>query len=474
MPVDLGGPNLMELLMDGNLLNDIDKVVDADRAHVWHHLIQHKPFETGAPRIIVEGKGMRVWDQHGKEHLDAVSGGVWTVNVGYGRERIANAVRDQLIKLNYFAGTAGSIPGAMFSERLISKMPGMSRVYYVNSGSEANEKAFKMVRQISHKRYGGKKHKILYRDRDYHGSTLATMSAGGQDERNAQYGPFAPGFVRVPHCLEYRAQWDLSGEEYGIAAANAIEEVILAEGPDTVGALCLEPVTAGGGVITPPEGYWPRVQEICRKYDILLHIDEVVCGVGRTGTWFGYQHYGIEPDFVTMAKGVASGYAAIACCVTNERVFEMFKENVADPLDYFRDISTFGGCTAGPAAALENMAIIEEENLLENTTQMGDYMFDQLSALAEKHAAIGHVRGKGLFLGAELVADRDSRDPVDEKQAQAVVADCMQQGVIIGVTNRSIPGFNNTLCFSPALISTKDDIDEIVAAVDNALGRVFA
>lgn len=459
--------------MDGNLLNDIEKVVDADRAHVWHHLINHKPFESGSPRIIVEGKGMRVWDQHGKEHLDGVSGGVWTVNVGYGRERIANAVRDQLIKLNYFAGTAGSIPGAQFSEKLISKMPGMSRVYYVNSGSEANEKAFKMVRQIAHKRYGGKKYKVLYRDRDYHGSTLATMSAGGQDERNAQYGPFAPGFVRVPHCLEYRAQWDLSGEEYGVAAANAIEEVILAEGPETVGALCLEPITAGGGVITPPEGYWPRVQEICRKYDILLHIDEVVCGVGRTGTWFGYQHYGIEPDFVTMAKGVASGYAAIACLVTTERVFDMFKENSDDPLDYFRDISTFGGCTAGPAAALENMAIIEEEGLLKNTENMGAYMLDQLGALGDKHAVVGHVRGKGLFLGCELVADRDSRDPVDEKQAQAVVADCMAQGVIIGVTNRSIPGFNNTLCYSPALISTKDDIDQLVDATDRALTKVF-
>ncbi|MEM6480669.1 MAG: aminotransferase class III-fold pyridoxal phosphate-dependent enzyme [Pseudomonadota bacterium] len=459
--------------MDGNLLNDIDKVVDADRSHVWHHLIQHKPFETGAPRIIVEGKGMRVWDQKGKEHIDAVSGGVWTVNVGYGRERIANAIRDQLIKLPYFAGSAGSIPGAMFSEKLIAKMPGMSRVYFTNSGSEANEKAFKMVRQIAHKRYGGKKNKILYRDRDYHGSTIATMSAGGQDQRNAQYGPFTPGFVRVPHCLEYRAQWDLAGEEYGIAAANAIEEVILAEGPDTVGALCLEPVTAGGGVITPPEGYWPRVQEICRKYDILLHIDEVVCGIGRTGTWFGYQHYGVEPDFVTMAKGVASGYAAIACCVTNEKVFDMFKENVEDPLDYFRDISTFGGCTAGPAAALENMAIIEEENLLENTTEMGHYMLDQLWALADKHEIIGHCRGKGLFLGAELVADRDTKEPAPEKQVQAVVADCMAQGIVIGATNRSLPGFNNTLCFSPALIATKDDIDEIVTGLDAALGRVF-
>ena len=143
--------------------NDLSHVIEADRAHVWHHLLQHKPLETGEPRIIVEGKGMRVWDQKGKEHIDAVSGGVWTVNVGYGRERIANAVRDQLIKMNYFAGAAGSVPGAIFAERLIEKMPGMSRVYYCNSGSEANEKAFKMIRQIAHKRYGGKKSKFISR-----------------------------------------------------------------------------------------------------------------------------------------------------------------------------------------------------------------------------------------------------------------------------------------------------------------------
>ena len=453
--------------------NDLSHVIEADRAHVWHHLLQHKPLETGEPRIIVEGKGMRVWDQKGKEHIDAVSGGVWTVNVGYGRERIANAVRDQLIKMNYFAGAAGSIPGAIFAEKLIEKMPGMSRVYYCNSGSEANEKAFKMVRQIAHKRYGGKKHKILYRERDYHGTTIATLSAGGQDERNAQYGPFTPGFVRVPHCLEYRAQWDLTGEEYGRRAADAIEEVILAEGPDTVGALCLEPVTAGGGVITPPEGYWERVQEICNKYDILLHIDEVVCGVGRTGTWFGYQNYGVKPDMVTMAKGVASGYAAIACLVTSEDVFELFKDDASDPMNYFRDISTFGGCTAGPAAAIENMAIIEEEGLLDNTLNMGARMIDNLNALAEKHAVIGEVRGKGLFCGAELVADRSTKEPAQEKLVQAVVADCAAQGVLIGATNRSIPGHNNTLCFSPALIATADDIDEITEAVGRSLTKVF-
>ena len=451
--------------------NDLTAVIEADREHLWHHLIHHKPFETNDPRIMVEGRGMRVWDATGKEHLDAVSGGVWTVNVGYGRERIANAVRDQLIQMPYFANSAGSIPGARFAEMLTERMPGMSRVYYTNSGSEANEKAFKMIRQIAHKRYGGKKHKILYRERDYHGTTITTLSAGGQPERGAQYGPYTPGFVEVPHCLEYRAQWDT--ENYGERAADAIEEVILREGPDKVGALCLEPVTAGGGVIVPPEGYWERVQEICKKYEVLLHIDEVVCGVGRTGTWFGYQHWGIKPDFVTMAKGVASGYAAIACLVTTEEIFDMFKVDPSDPMDYFRDISTFGGCTAGPAAAIENMGIIEDEGLLENTTAMGARMIENLNALQEKHRVIGDVRGKGLFCGAELVADRATKEPADEKKVQAVVADCMGQGVVIGATNRSLPGFNNTLCFSPALISTPDDIDEITTAVDKALTKVF-
>jgi len=453
--------------------NDLTEVIEADRAHLWHHLIQHKPFETVDPRVMVEGKGMRVWDAKGVERIDAVSGGVWTVNVGYGRETIAKAVYDQLVKMNYFANSAGSIPGSMFAKRLIEKMPGMSRVYYCNSGSEANEKAFKMIRQIAHKKYGGKKTTILYRDRDYHGGTLATMSAGGQDERAMQYGPMAPGFVRVPHCMEYRRQDGAPVENYGEWAADQIEAVILREGPDTIGGLCLEPVTAGGGVITPPAGYWERVQEICKKYDILLHIDEVVCGVGRTGTWFGYQHYGIKPDFVTMAKGVASGYAAIACCVTTEAVFDMFKDNVDDPMNYFRDISTFGGCTAGPAAALENMRIIEDEGLLDNTIRMGERTVANLRALMEKHRVIGDVRGKGLFCGAELVADRATKEPVSEKQVAAVVGECFAQGVIIGASNRSVPGLNNVLCLSPALIATADDIDAITGAIDKALTKVF-
>ena len=451
--------------------NDLGHVIEADRANVWHHLSQHKVYETINPRIYIEGKGLKLWDAVGNEYLDAVSGGVWTVNVGYGRESIANAVRDQLVKLNYFAGAAGTIPGALFAEKLIQKMPGMSRVYYSNSGSEANEKVYKMVRQIAHRHHGGKKWKILFRERDYHGTTIATLATSGQPQRAAQYGPFPDGFISVPHCLEYRKQWDV--ENYGERAANAIEEVILREGPDTVGCLVLEPVTAGGGVIVPPKGYWERVQQICEKYQILLHIDEVVCGVGRTGKWFGYQQYGVKPDFVTMAKGVASGYAAISCTVTTERVFEMFKDDASDPMSYFRDISTFGGCTAGPVAALENMRIIEDENLLENTVRMGERCLKNLEALKEKHNVVGDVRGLGLFLGAELVADRKTKEPIDEKRVQAVVADCLKQGVIIGATNRSLDGLNNTLCLSPALIATANDIDRITDVIDRALTNVF-
>jgi taurine-pyruvate aminotransferase len=448
-------------------------VIAADKAHVWHHLIQHKPYEqpNATPRIIVHGSGMRVRDALGKEYIDAVSGGVWTVNVGYGRQSIADAVRQQLVEMNYFAGAGGSVPQAMFSKMLIEKMPGMSRVYYCNSGSEANEKVIKMVRQISQKHKNGRKWKILYRERDYHGTTIGTLATSGQLERAAQYGPYPDGFVMVPHCLEYRKQWDV--EEYGARAADAIEEVILREGADTIGCLVLEPVTAGGGVIVPPAGYWPRVQEICKRHSILLHIDEVVCGLGRTGMWFGYQNFGIIPDFVTMAKGLASGYAAIACTVTTEAVFDMFKDG-SDHLSHFRDISTFGGCTAGPAAAIENMRIIEEEHLLDNVKLMGARLMRNLQDLKQKHAVVGDVRGIGLFCGLEIVEDKVSKKAMDEKRVAAVVADCAARGVILGMTNRSIPGLNNTLCLAPALIATAADIDAITAAIDAALTKVFS
>lgn len=450
------------------------EVIALDKKYVWHHLTQHKVYENSDPIIFDHGKGMRVYDINGKEYLDGVSGGVWTVNVGYGREEIVDAVADQMKKLCYFANSYGSTPTAIFAEKLISKMPGMSRVYISNSGSEANEKAFKIVRQISVLKHGGKKNKIIYRDRDYHGTTITTLSACGQEERRDQYGPFTPGFVSFPAANCYRNPYglDQNDPKLGQLFADELEKVILAEGPDTVGGVIVEPITAGGGVLVPPQDYLKKISEICKKYDILLIIDEVVCGLGRTGKWFGYQHFDVQPDIVTMAKGVASGYAAISCTVTTEKVFQDFIAEPSDREGYFRDISTFGGCTSGPAAAIANLEIIEKENLLENVTKVGEYFLGKLNELKDKYNVIGDVRGKGLFCGMELVKDRTTKEPVDESVLGAIAGNCMKQGVIIGKTSRSFKKFNNTLCFSPALIATTKEIDEIVAALDKAFAEV--
>jgi taurine-pyruvate aminotransferase len=443
-------------------------LLEQDSQFVWHHMTQHA---TAKAPMFVKGEGSYLWDINGKQFLDAVAGGVWCVNVGYGRESIANRVRDQLLELNYYAGSGATPVAAEFAAKLLSFMPGLSRVYYSNSGSEANEKAYKMVRQIAYKKYGGKKSKILYRDRDYHGTTITCLSSCGQEERKNQYGPFTPGFVEFPHCCEYRSQFG-EVDNYGELAAAELEKVILQEGPDTVGAIVVEPITAGGGVIPAPEGYFQAVQALCKKYDILLHIDEVVCGIGRTGKWFGYQNYGVQPDIVTMAKGLASAYAPISCTVVTEEIFQLLNDQPDERESYFRDISTFGGCTSGPAAALENLKIIEEEGLLENTVHVGEYLKGRLALLMDKYSIIGDVRGVGLFLGLELVKDRITKEPVEETVLMKIVADCTAQGVLIGRTNRSFRKYNNTICLSPMLTLTQEQADVIVDAIDGAFSRL--
>lgn len=446
-------------------------IVEIDRSNVWHHLTQHQIFDTQDPLIIVEGKGMVVTDINGKQYLDATSGGVWSVNVGYGRERIGQAVAAQLTKMCYFAGSGGTVPGALFAEKLLGKMPGLSRVYYANSGSEANEKGYKMVRQLAHTEGDGSKHKIIYRNRDYHGTTIGALSTAGQEQRKHQFGPFAPGFAEFADCCCYRCPFNKVYGECNIECAHDLERAILEEGPETVGSVVLEPMTAGGGVIIPVPEYFPIIQDICKKYDVLLHIDEVVCGFGRTGEWFGYQHFGVTPDIVTMAKGTASGYAALSCTVTTEALFNRFKADPSDKVNYFRDISTFGGCTGGPAAGIECLKIVEEENLIENSRNVGAYFIDALKGLKDKHEVIGDVRGKGLLAGIELVKDRKLRTPMNEGYLVEIAANCMQDGLMIGRTNRSFKKLNNTICLTPALIAGKSEIDDIVEKLDKAMDK---
>lgn len=456
---------------------DVDDMVDGDRNCLWHHLKPHKVFQVQEQMIIVEGKGLVVTDIRGKQYLDATSGGVWSVMVGYGRDSIADAVAAQMKKMPYFAGVFGNVPSIKFARKLLDKLPGFGKVYFSNSGSEANEKAFKIVRQASRiapERKG--KYKIMYRDRDYHGTTISTISASGQAQRRHDFGPFTPGFVEFPHCACYRCPF---GKVYGqcdIDCARKVEEVILKEGPDTIGGMIVEPITAGGGILVPVKEYYPLLQEICRKYGIWMIMDEVVCGFGRTGKFWGHEHFDVEPDIVTMAKGLASSYEALSAIVVRQEIYDLFLNDPANPgtrLNYFRDISTYGGCTAPMAAALESTRIIEDENLLENARIMGDYLLEKLTEL-KKYDVVGDVRGKGLFCGIEYVVSKETREPVTEEQMGALMGNVMAQGVIVGRTNASFHGLNNIMNFAPCLIITRDQVDTIVAAVETAIQKTFA
>ena len=236
-------------------------------------------------------------------------------------------------------------------------------------------------------------------------------------------------------------------------------------------SVILEPITAGGGIIPPVAEYFPLIQEICRKYEVLLIIDEVVAGFGRTGKMFGHQHYNVTPDMVTLAKGIASSYMPLSATLTSQAIFDRFLTPLSDTFAYFRDISTYGGCAAGCSLALENIRILEDEKLVENSAAMGSYLLDQLKQFAD-HPLVGEVRGLGLFAGIELVADKKTKAPAAESTLASVVMDVKKQGVLMGRMGRSVPGHNNVLTLAPALVVSKAEIDRTVAAIGVALGNL--
>ncbi|MDR1490008.1 MAG: aminotransferase class III-fold pyridoxal phosphate-dependent enzyme, partial [Desulfovibrio sp.] len=412
------------------MTQELSTLIEQDKQNVWHHLVQHRQYLNGEPPIYVKAKGCTLTDIHGREYLDAVSGGVWCVNVGYGRESIARTVYEQLLEMPYYALSAGNIPTIRLAGKINGLMPDRSRrIFFSNSGSEANEKAFKMARLYARLKTGKEKYKILYRHRDYHGTTLAALSATGQEERRMGFGPLVPGFEMVPESFCYRCPFDAAYPNCDLQCAHAVEKAILAAGPDSVTAFITEPITAGGGILVPVPEYFPTVQKICRKYDVLLIIDEVVCGFGRTGKWFGYQHFDVQPDMVTMAKGMASAYQPLSATAVSVEVFDQFLADPSDKFGYFRDISTYGGCAASCAASLENLRIIEEEKLLERVTDMGAYLLDKLREL-EELPKVGQVRGRGLFAGVEFVNDKKTREPADESLVGRILALAAADGVL--------------------------------------------
>lgn len=451
---------------------NVETLLNQDRDFLWHHLTQHKIFQTSEPLVMVEGKGLIIKDIRGREYIDATSGGVWCVNVGYGRDSIADAVCAQLKKLPFYTSTAGNIPAIQFAGKLMSLLPKMGKAFFSNSGSEANEKAYKIVRQYAHLKYQNKlKHKILYRNRDYHGTTLAALASSGQEERKEDYGPLPEGFVEFPHACCYRCQFDKTYPGCGIECAMAVESIIQRELPDTVAAIIVEPITAGGGIIVPVKEYYPLLQNICRKYEVLLIMDEVVCGFGRTGKMFGHEHYEVDPDILTIAKGITSAYMPLSATVAKNAIFDAFINDPADKMAYFRDISTYAGCAGAYAAALESTRIIKEEQLCENSRVVGDYLLASLEEL-RSFPIVGDVRGCGLFAGIEFVADRKTKQPVSEPFLMNIIKEIADHGVLVGRTNRSIPGLNNTINLAPALVATRDDVDRIVAAIRKAIAKL--
>ncbi|KJS20981.1 MAG: taurine--pyruvate aminotransferase [Clostridiaceae bacterium BRH_c20a] len=452
------------------LLSNME-LIDMDKKHLWHHITNHSKFQHEDPQIIVEGKGCIIKDIHGKEYIDASSGGVWAVNVGYGRKTIADSVSEQLVKLGFFAPTVGNPASIRLAQKVISILPDFQKVFYSNTGSEANEKAFKMVRQYFRLKYKNKdKYKIVSRLRDYHGSTFAALSATGQPERKLGFEPLVPGFLEMSPCYCYRCPYNKKYPDCNIDCALELENIIKKEGEDTVGAIIVEPITSGGGILVPPKEYFKVLQEICDKYEVLMMMDEVVNGFGRTGKMFGHYHFDVKPDIVTIAKGFTSGYVPLSAFVAKQFLFDQFITDEADKMGYFRDISTFPGSAAMSAGALENINIIERENLVENSEKMGNYLLSNMKEF-ESFEIVGEVRGKGLLIGIEFVEDKKTKLPAKETIISEIITEINKQGVLVGKMTRSMINQNNVIFIAPPLIITKEEADKIIASIRIAIEK---
>jgi adenosylmethionine-8-amino-7-oxononanoate aminotransferase len=441
-------------------------VVQQDLQNVLHPVVPHRQLES-EPLVIVEGRGSTVVDADGTEYLDAMAG-LWCVNVGYGRTELAEVAAAQMRALPYYPHTAMNAPAAALAERVNGLLGGDNHVYFVASGSEANEAGFKIARQyMKHEHPGQLRYKTITRYLGYHGTTLATLAAGGMGDRKMKFEPLGGNdFVHVapPYC--YRCPFGLTYPSCELACVKNIEATIQGEGPDTVSTVLVEPIMSAVGVAVPPDEYLPEVAAIEKKYGCLLHIDEVINGFGRTGAMFAHQHYGVRPDMVSIAKGLVSAYLPIAATVVRNEVFQSFVGEPSENRQVFQ-ISTYGGHPVAAAVAGRNIDIILRERLVERAAENGAYLLDRLRTL-EKHPWVGDVRGKGLLAGVELVKDRRTKEVVGADRITRLVDFARHRGVIVG---RSGGGrhLGSVIVLSPPLVITRAEIDRVVAVLDDAI-----
>lgn len=438
-------------------------ILEKDKKYIWHHISPYK--ENAAPLVIKEGKGSWVTDIEGKRYLDGMSG-LWCVNVGYGREELAQAAYEQLKTLPYFPLTQSHLPAIALAEKLNEWLQGDYVIFFSNSGSEANEVAFKIARQYHQQNGEPSRHKFIARYRAYHGNSMGSLAATGQAKRKYKYEPLGGGFLHVQPPDSYRRPAGQTVEEFNLQCAQAIEDMIIWEAKETVAAVIMEPVITGGGVIVPHPLYMERVQEICDAHGVLLIIDEVICGFGRLGKPFGHMNFHVKPDIITMAKGLTSAYLPLSATAVRRDIYEVFQDS--DEYGHFRHINTFGGNPAACALALKNLEIMEKEHLIERANMLGDRLRAEMNEL-EDHPHVGDIRGIGFLLGMELVEDKETKTPISAEKIGQVIAECKANGLIVGKNGDTVAGFDNVLTLSPPLSSTDDDLDFIISILKKAL-----
>ncbi len=441
---------------------------EKDRRHHLHPFTDSKSLHATGSRIIERGSGVYIWEKNGKRLLDGMSG-LWCVNVGYGREELVEAAATQMRELPYYnsffnCSTEPTIELSAFLAEI--SPPGIEYAFFNNSGSEANETAAKAARLYWKLQGKDSKRLFLAREYAYHGVTIAAASLSGLTDMHPQAGLPLPDFVaRVEGAYWYKHGGALDPAAYAAKLVDGFERKILEIGADKIAAFFAEPVYGAGAVMTPPPGYWPEIRRLCTKYDILLVADEVVCGYGRTGEWFGSQTYAIEPDIMSTAKGLTSGYIPMSATLFHHRVAEPIIERGGEWVHGF----TYSGHPVCAAVALRNLQVIRDEDLVGRVrTSIGPYFQRRLRELAE-HPLVGEVRGVGMLAAVELVADRSTRalHDADVRIAYRVRDVCYRNGLIVRAAR-------NCMMMAPPLVISEAEVDSFVSILRDALDEIAA
>ncbi|MEL6335505.1 MAG: aspartate aminotransferase family protein [Pseudomonadota bacterium] len=438
-----------------------------DAAHHWHPFSDTAALNAKGSRVIVSADGCWLTDSEGRKILDGMAG-LWCVAVGYGREEIVEAVARQMRALPYYNTffQCTHPAAAEFAEALTEVAPDhMNRVFFANSGSEGNDTAFRLARVYWDVMGQPAKKKFIARQNAYHGSTVVGASLGGMGVMHAQSGLPIPDVVHIPQPYWFGdgIPSGLSPAAFGRACARALEDAILREGPETVAAFIGEPIQGAGGVVIPPDGYWPEIERICRKYDVLIVADEVICGFGRTGNWWGHQTYGFTPDLMTIAKGMTSGYVPMGGVLISDRVAGPVMEKAGE---FFHGY-TYSGHPAACAAGLTNLRILQEERLVERVAEdIGPYLQAKWASLAD-HPLVGEARMTGLVGAAEIVQSKEARLRFDQRFEAG--SRCRDLSVENGLVMRAV---GDTMIISPPLVISHEECDLLVERARQAFDRL--